>query len=115
MLELGGLTQLGGLLYHLPLFGGQRRQSHNILVLDLALAVLLADQAGQPSPRSRARGDRAGGRVQVESLPGAVPALAVIPVAVLGCSLAAEDGLVLVGAFGSPAFIPRAVLREWPR
>ena len=52
-LALGGNTPLGDLLYHLPLFGDQRLQSRNILVLDLALAVLLAYWADQPFGRRR--------------------------------------------------------------
>jgi hypothetical protein len=77
-LALGGNTPLGGLLYHLPLFGDQRLQSRNILVLDLALAVLLAYWADQPFARSRAR------RFSRETVLGVVPALAVIVAAVLG-------------------------------
>jgi hypothetical protein len=42
LLALGGKTPLGHLLVHLPLFGGQRLQSRNIAVTDIALAVLLA-------------------------------------------------------------------------
>ncbi|HEX3567870.1 MAG TPA: hypothetical protein VHU17_21075 [Acidimicrobiales bacterium] len=42
VLALGGNTALGPLLSHIPLFGGQRLQSRNILVTDLALGVLLA-------------------------------------------------------------------------
>jgi hypothetical protein len=42
VLALGGNTPLGPLLSHIPLFGGQRLQSRNILVTDLALGVLLA-------------------------------------------------------------------------
>ncbi len=42
ILALGGNTVLGPVLMHLPLFGGQRLQSRNIMVADLALAVLLA-------------------------------------------------------------------------
>ena len=53
VLALGGNTPLGALLYRLPLFGGQRLQSRNILVLDLALAVLLAYWADQQAPAPR--------------------------------------------------------------
>ena len=42
VLALGGNTALGPALSHIPLFGGQRLQSRNILVADLALGVLLA-------------------------------------------------------------------------
>ncbi len=42
VLALGGNTFLGPVLEHLPLFGDQRLQSRNIMIADLALAVLLA-------------------------------------------------------------------------
>ncbi len=42
LLALGGNTPLGHLFAHLPLFGGQRLQSRNIAVTDIALAALLA-------------------------------------------------------------------------
>jgi hypothetical protein len=42
LLALGGNTVLGPVLLHLPLFGDQRLQSRNIMIADLALAVLLA-------------------------------------------------------------------------
>jgi len=48
VLALGGNTPFGSLLVHLPLFGGQRLQSRNILVADLALAVLFAYWADHP-------------------------------------------------------------------
>ena len=48
ILALGGNTPLGGLLFRIPLFGDQRLQSRNVLVLDLALAVLLAYWADHP-------------------------------------------------------------------
>ncbi|HSS90306.1 MAG TPA: hypothetical protein VLL69_13385, partial [Streptosporangiaceae bacterium] len=48
VLALGGNTPAGSLLVHLPLFGGLRLQSRNILVADLALAVLFAYWADQP-------------------------------------------------------------------
>jgi hypothetical protein len=41
LLALGGNTPLGHLLVHLPFFGDQRLQSRNIVIADLALAVLL--------------------------------------------------------------------------
>ena len=62
VLALGGNTPLGNVLYHLPLFGDQRLQSRNILVLDLALAVLLAYWADQPFAGSRDRRVTAGDR-----------------------------------------------------
>lgn len=42
VLALGGTTPAWHLLIHLPLYGGQRLQSRNVLVADFALAVLLA-------------------------------------------------------------------------
>ena len=57
VLALGGNTPLGRVLVHLPLFGDQRLQSRNILVADLALAVLLAYWADSPfGERSRQPG-----------------------------------------------------------
>ena len=87
VLALGGNTPLGALLYRLPLFGGQRLQSRNILVLDLALAVLLAYWADQPAPAPRLRRELPGftrGRTWPETALGAIPAIAVVAVAVLG-------------------------------
>jgi hypothetical protein len=57
LLALGGNTVLGPVLLHLPLFGDQRLQSRNILIADLALAVLLAYWADLwlRSPRSARR------------------------------------------------------------
>jgi hypothetical protein len=69
---------LGNVLYHLPLFGDQRLQSRNLLVLDLALAVLLAYWADQPFDRARTR------RVTRETILGVIPPLAVVVAAVLG-------------------------------
>jgi hypothetical protein len=77
-LALGGNTPLGNVLYHLPLFGDQRLQSRNILVLDLALAVLLAYWADQPFARSQTRW------ITRETVLGAVPPLAVVVAVVLG-------------------------------
>jgi hypothetical protein len=71
-LALGGNTPLGGLFYHLPLFGDQRLQSRNILVLDLALAVLLAYWADQPFREPQTR------RVTRETVLGVMPPLAAV-------------------------------------
>lgn len=76
VLALGGNTPLGGLLSRLPLFGGQRLQSRNILVLDLALAVLLAYWVSRPVSANRLRRRR-------ETILGLVPALAVVAVVVI--------------------------------
>jgi hypothetical protein len=40
--SFGANTFLGRILWHLPLYGGQRLQSRNLLVVDLALALLFA-------------------------------------------------------------------------
>lgn len=42
LLTLGTDTPLGHLLVHIPLYGGERLQNRNAVMLDLALAVLLA-------------------------------------------------------------------------
>ncbi len=56
VLALGSYTPLGHVLAHVPLFGGQRLQSRNIAITDLALAVLLAYWADQllSAPATRA-------------------------------------------------------------
>ncbi len=93
VLALGGNTPVGDLLYRVPLFGDQRLQSRNVLVLDLALAVLLgywADRhAGQEKELSRARAvhffhDPATRRMALETVLGVVPALAAVVIVVLG-------------------------------
>lgn len=62
VLSLGGNTPLGAVLYRLPLYGGQRLQSRNVVLLDLALAVLLAYWVDQPFPaRTPARGTAGAG------------------------------------------------------
>ena len=82
---LGGNTPAGSLLVHLPLFGGLRLQSRNILVADLALAVLFAYWADQPlSDKSRRFLRARGRRVDLEMVLGLLPALAMIVVVVLG-------------------------------
>jgi hypothetical protein len=60
VLALGGNSPLAAVLYRLPLFGSQRLQSRNIIVLDLALAVLLAYWADQPFPATARSAARAG-------------------------------------------------------
>jgi len=102
VLALGGNTPFGSLLVHVPLFGDQRLQSRNILVADLALAVLFAYWADDPfSERSKrfvrersqrflgkrshwARRALQGRRVEPETVLGVLPALAMIAVVVLG-------------------------------
>ncbi len=85
VLALGGRTPAGHLLVHLPFFGGQRLQSRNVVVTDLALSVLLAYWADDPFPGRGQRLLRAGRRwIRVETVLGAVPPLAVIAVVVAG-------------------------------
>ncbi|HEX5496636.1 MAG TPA: hypothetical protein VFX70_18905 [Mycobacteriales bacterium] len=56
VLALGDNTPLGPIIHRVPLFGDQRLQSRNIMVADLALAVLLAYWAdGWLARRARAR------------------------------------------------------------
>ena len=84
ILALGGNTPLGGLLFRIPLFGDQRLQSRNVLVLDLALAVLLAYWADHPIAEGNdAAHDRLlrylpVRRMAPDALLGVVPALAVL-------------------------------------
>src|SRR4029077_4049973 len=86
VLALGGNTPVGSLLVHLPLFSGLRLQSRNILVADLALAVLFAYWADQPLGDKSRRFLRAPGgrRVDLETVLGVLPALAMIVVVLLG-------------------------------
>jgi hypothetical protein len=115
VLALGSNTPLGGLLYHLPLFGDQRLQSRNVLVLDLALAVLLAYWADQPFPEGLA----ARSRVAWETALGVVPALAMIALVVAGLTWGAGllewlgvGASTSVSAIGrlQPFLVPYAVL-----
>ena len=115
VLALGSNTPLGGLLYHLPLFGDQRLQSRNVLVLDLALAVLLAYWADQPF----AAGLAARSRIALETALGVVPPLAVIALVAAGLTWGAGllqwlgvDASTSVSAIGrlQPFLVPYAVL-----
>ena len=89
-LALGSNIPLGRLLYHVPLFGDQRLQSRNILVLDLALAVLLgywADQsfgAERDEEAARVRAGRFTRFLAPGTVLGLVPALAAVLVVALG-------------------------------
>ena len=115
-LALGGNTPLGSLLYHLPLFGDQRLQSRNILVLDLALAVLLAYWADRPAGAESRLPVR---RMTRETVLGLLPALAAVLAVVLaftwgvgwvrwvGLNISPSVGLV---ARLKPWLIPYAVL-----
>ncbi len=88
VLALGGNTPVGDVLVHVPLFGGQRLQSRNILVADLALAVLLAYWADRPAGEGSRRFLRIRGRrgPDLETVLAAAPPLAVLAVAALGLS-----------------------------
>ena len=81
-LALGSNIPLGHLLYHVPLFGDQRLQSRNILVLDLALAVLLG-VLGRPVVRRGAGRGGGAGPTPVASPAGLAPGtiLGVVPAA----------------------------------
>lgn len=83
LLALGGKTPLGHLLIHLPLFGDQRLQSRNILVADLALAVLLAYWADHPLTDAGRRFLRSH-RIRLETVLGILPPLGMIAVVVVG-------------------------------
>ncbi len=86
VLALGGNTPVGSLLVHLPLFDSQRLQSRNILIADLALAVLLAYWADQPFRASGRRFLRVRGRrgPDLETVLALLPPLAVLAVVTLG-------------------------------
>lgn len=84
LLALGGRTPLGHLLVHVPFFGDQRLQSRNILVTDLALAVLLGYWADQPFTGRAGLALRVRGRAGLEAVFSAVPPLAMIAVVVAG-------------------------------
>ncbi|HTU75960.1 MAG TPA: hypothetical protein VMG38_20785 [Trebonia sp.] len=117
LLALGGNTPLGGLLARLPFFGTQRLQSRNILVADLALAVLLAYWADHPFPARAARPEGAQDRTRARRLSldvvfGALPAAAVVVVAAIGIA----GGLGLFNWLESPEGASAAVigaLRPW--
>jgi len=113
VLALGGNTPAGPLLARLPLFGGLRLQSRNLLIVDLALAVLLAYWADQPlSDRGRRllRG-RGGGRLDLGTALGVLPALVMIAVAVAGLTWGA--GLLHWLRAGPGAAGAAGPLRPW--
>jgi hypothetical protein len=108
-LALGGNTPLGDVLYHLPLFGDQRLQSRNILVLDLALAVLLAYWADQPFGEESRPPIR---RMTRETALGVLPGLA----AVVAVALAFTWGVGWVrwvGLDSTPSASVVALLKPW--
>ena len=88
VLALGGNTPVGDVLAHVPLFSGQRLQSRNILVADLALAVLLAYWADRPVSDGSRRFLRVRHRrgPDLETVLAAAPPLGVLAVAALGLS-----------------------------
>jgi len=119
ILALGGNTPAGQLLVHLPLFGNQRLQSRNILVADLALAVLLAYWADRPAgedgrwlrlPRGR--------RVPAETVLGVLPALAMVAVVLLGLAwgagllrwLGMSQGVAAIDGRLKPWLVPYALI-----
>jgi len=95
------------------LFGDQRLQSRNILVLDLALAVLLAYWADRPSGGQHVR------PTVLETVLGLAPALAAVVVVALGLTwgagflhwagMGASPGAGIVGRL-KPWLIPYAAL-----
>jgi hypothetical protein len=120
VLALGGRTPVGHLLVHLPLFGGQRLQSRNILVADLALAVLLAYWADHPLSEKNRRFLRAHGsrQLDLETVLGVVPPLAMIAIVVLGLSwgagllhwLGVSQGAAIVDGRLKPWLVPYALI-----
>src|SRR6185437_6583081 len=113
VLALGGNTPVGSLLVHVPLFSGLRLQSRNILVADLALAVLFAYWADRPPGDKSRRFLRAPGgrRVDLETVLGVLPALAMIVVVLLG--LAWGTGLLHWLRAGPGAADVAVPLRPW--
>ena len=113
VLALGGNTPVGDLLVHVPLLGGQRLQSRNILVADLALAVLLAYWADRPVSEGTRRfpGFRGRRGPDLETVLAAVPPLAVIAVAALGLTWGA--GLLRWLKAGPAAATLAGALRPW--
>jgi hypothetical protein len=113
VLALGGNTPVGHLLAQVPLFGAQRLQSRNILVADLALAVLLAYWAdhllSENGPRFR-RADGSRG-ADLERVLGAVPPLAMI--AVVGLGLFRDAGLFHWLGIGQNAAHVDGRLQPW--
>jgi hypothetical protein len=85
VLALGGHTPLGHLLAHIPLYGGQRLQSRNIMVVDLALAVLFAywvDGWLRDRSRRSVRSD-GGRRLEADTMLGLVPPVAMLIIVII--------------------------------
>src|SRR5215467_5944499 len=113
VLALGGNTPVGSFFVRLPLLGGLRLQSRNLLVADLALAVLLAYWADQPlSGRSRRLLRGCGRRgVDLETVLGVLPALAMIAVVLLG--LTWGPGLLRWLRAGPGGAVAAGTLQPW--
>jgi hypothetical protein len=128
ILALGGNTPVGNLLFRIPLFGDQRLQSRNVLVLDVALAVLLAYWADRPvAGRDRAAARDTGRlgrylpvrRVPAETILGVMPAVAAVTVVVLALTwgtgllewmgVSADESAGVIGQL-KPWLIPFAAL-----
>jgi hypothetical protein len=113
VLALGGNSPVGSLLAHLPLFDSQRLQSRNILIADLALAVLLAFWADQPLRAGdrrflRVRGHRG---PDLETVLALLPPLGVLAVVTLGLCWGA--GLLRWLRVGPGATSLDGLLKPW--
>jgi hypothetical protein len=113
VLALGGHTPIGHLAAHAPFFGDQRLQSRNILIADLALSVLLAYWINDPVSEGRrvflrVRGSR---RLDLETVLGVVPPLAMIGVVLVSLSSGAGFLHWMRGASGAVSADAR--LRIW--
>jgi hypothetical protein len=113
VLALGGNSPVGSLLAHLPLFDSQRLQSRNILIADLALAVLLAYWADQPFRAGDRRFLRVRGRrgPDLETVLALLPPLAVLTVVTLGLCWGA--GLLRWLRVGPGATSLDGLLKPW--
>lgn len=105
VLALGGSTPVGHLLAHLPFYGGQRLQSRNLCVLDLALAVLLAYWADDPfDARNREPETDRAWRRALPAVLGVVPAL--VAIVVVAAAFLYPAGLLRwLGAGGTSASV----------
>ena len=89
LLSAGASTPLGHLLMDIPLYGGQRLQNRNAVIVDLALAVLLAVFVDVLKPRAARAAlsdpvpDTDSGLTRNERLAGLVP-IGVVALLILG-------------------------------
>ncbi len=113
VLALGGNLPTWHLLIHVPLFGGQRLQSRNVLVMDLALAVLFAywADAWLGARRRHRAGARAGRPDRVGTVLGVVPALGAMAIAVVG--LAWGAGFLRWLGVPPPVAVVAGGLKPW--